>query len=35
VGYQAAIVPRPLASWGGYWTMDQVNAALVGMELVL
>jgi len=34
VDYQAAIVPRPLASWGGYWTMDQVNAAGVGLVLV-
>jgi hypothetical protein len=34
VGYKAAITPRPLASWGGYWTMDQVNAASVGLVLV-
>jgi hypothetical protein len=34
VGYKAAVVPRPLASWGGYWTMDQVNAAAFGLMLV-
>jgi len=34
VGYRAVIVPKPLASWGGYWTMDQVNAAAIGMALV-
>jgi hypothetical protein len=34
VAYQAAIVPRALASYGGYWTMDQVNAIAVGIKLV-
>ena len=34
IGYQAAIVPRPIASYGGYWTMDQINSIAVGIKLV-
>jgi hypothetical protein len=34
VGYRVAVAPRPLASYGGYWTMDQINALAVGIKLV-
>jgi hypothetical protein len=33
VTYQALVMPRPLTAYGGYWTMDQVNASLFGLQL--